>query len=79
MKAEKAKAAKRKAAKAPPPASLRELLRQVIDGEKLIADRLESVRRTLWRMDEVRKYENKSGAGKPDTGKPDAETKGGES
>ena len=40
-------------------AGLRELLREVITGIKTVADRVESVRRTLWRMSEVRNYESK--------------------
>ena len=56
-----------------------ELLREVIQALGVIAARVESVRRTLWRMSEVRNYENKGdkgGAGKPeaaDAGKPEAE------
>ena len=41
-------------------AGLPELLRELIAGVKVVADRVESVRRTLWRMSEVRNYENKS-------------------
>lgn len=40
-------------------AGLPELLRELIAGVKVVADRVESVRRTLWRMSEVRNYENK--------------------
>ena len=38
-----------------------ELLRELINGVKTVADRVESVRRTLWRMSDVRNYENKGG------------------
>ena len=40
-----------------------ELLREVIKALGVIAARVESVRRTLWRMSEIRNYENKGGKG----------------
>lgn len=40
-----------------------ELLREVIQALGVIAARVESVRRTLWRMSEIRNYENKGGKG----------------
>ena len=54
-----------------------ELLREVIKALGVIAARVESVRRTLWRMSEVRNYENKGGKGEPlpeaaDAGNPKA-------
>lgn len=59
-------------------ATERELLREVVKGLGVIADRVESVRRTLWRMSEVRNYENKGGKGEePDAGKPET-AEGGE-
>ena len=61
-----------------------ELLREVIQALGVIAARVESVRRTLWRMSEVRNYENKGDNGNADAdgGKPEAKsdkpkTKGG--
>ena len=39
--------------------TLRELLGEIISGQKIIADRIESVRRTLWRTDAVRNYNGK--------------------
>ena len=42
-----------------------ELLREVIKALGVIAARVESVRRTLWRMSEIRNYENKGGKGEP--------------
>lgn len=42
-----------------------EILREIAKGIKTIADRVESVRRTLWRMSEIREYESKSAKGKP--------------
>lgn len=39
--------------------TLRELLGEVISGLTTIADRVESVRRTLWRTDAVRNYNGK--------------------
>jgi len=53
-----------------------ELLREIAKGIKTIADRVESVRRTLWRMSEIREYENKGAKGKPEKGgKPKANRK----
>ena len=51
-----------------------ELLREVIQALGVIAARVESVRRTLWRMSEVRNYENKGDNGNADAdgGKPEA-------
>lgn len=43
-------------------ATERELLREIAKGIGVIADRVESVRRTLWRIGEVRAYENKGAA-----------------
>ena len=77
----KAGTSKRKPKKAQAvPVTLRGLLLEVIEGERLIADRLESVRRTLWRMSAVREYHGKSGAadGADATEAGTAETKGGE-
>ena len=61
-------------------AGLPELLRELIAGVsvvadrvKIVADRVESVRRTLWRMSEVRNYAGKSDKG---NGEADAETDG---
>jgi hypothetical protein len=72
VKADKAeKRTGRKAAAVADNATERELLREVVKGLGVIADRVESVRRTLWRMSEVRNYENKGGKGEPlpDAGK----------
>ena len=52
-----------------------ELLREVIKALGVIAARVESVRRTLWRIGEVRNYENKGdngGADAADADKPKA-------
>ena len=66
VKADKAeKRTGRKAAAVADNATERELLREVVKGLGVIADRVESVRRTLWRMSEVRNYENKGGKGEP--------------
>ena len=56
-----AKAAQRAAEKAQAEKSdnVPELLREVIKALGVIAARVESVRRTLWRIGEVRNYENK--------------------
>ena len=60
VKADKAeKRTGRKAAAVADNATERELLREVVKGLGVIADRVESVRRTLWRIGEVRNYENK--------------------
>lgn len=78
VKADKAeKRTGRKAAAVADNATERELLREVVKGLGVIADRVESVRRTLWRMSEVRNYENKGGKGEPlpeaaDAGNPKA-------
>lgn len=79
VKADKAeKRTGRKAAAIADNATERELLREVVKGLGVIADRVESVRRTLWRMSEIRNYENKGGKGEePDAGKPET-AEGGE-
>ncbi len=53
-------------------AGLPELLRELIAGVSVVADRVESVRRTLWRMSEVRNYTNKGDKG---NGEADAESR----
>ena len=44
-------------------ATLREMLKTVIAELSVIADRVESVRRTLWRTEAVRAYHGKADAG----------------
>ena len=61
------KAGKRKGAAVADNATERELLREIVKGLGVIADRVESIRRTLWRMSEIRNYAGKGG-------KPDADT-----
>lgn len=78
VKADKpAKPARGKAAKVAAVAddlTERELLREIVKGLRVVADRVESVRRTLWRMSEIREYESKGAKGKPETAqdRPDA-------
>ena len=74
VKADKAgKRTERTAAAVADNATERELLREVVKGLGVIADKVESVRRTLWRIGEIRNYENKGGNGEePDAGKPEA-------
>lgn len=48
-------------------ADVTELLREVIKGIDVVAQRIESVRRTLWRIGEVRAYNKDGDKGAKDT------------